>query len=263
MPKLYAFDLITKDNYRELWCFDSRSDSFMNESKNLPKGFSTPMGFWISASNKFPTGQIYEITISEPDDIAAKNRVKKLPNSITTKFGSNAVQTALDGDHALILAKKAVWDKVSPVLLLCLTQYWRCEWLHRQLNVLSQFARSNLSYASLPALFKPKKIKNIVTHDQLYRALAQDLPYFKGPLITPNQYCHTQSMVDIYQAFTEKLKINDWFTQIELRLETVSLVYDVIIEKYMHHKATCYEVGLETIIILILLLDLYLLYLCP
>ncbi len=256
---LFAFDLTTDPLYNELLGSCLIKTTEKNHHKNLPEGFCSPMGFWLSTVNAFPTAQgHFEIIISETDLPLSEMNETEVNQTVVFKQGTeDALTLRLSACHAYVVVKKTTWDRAQEAILLVITQYWRFSCIEKQLNQFSMESRKTLRYASKPTVIGLKKAERAVKNDTILRSLMQDMPSFEGPLVVATRYLSTQVAVNVYLELSKKLTMEDWAEQINGHLEAVSTTYEGITEKLFYHKGYLVEIVLEFIIVVILLLDLY------
>jgi uncharacterized Rmd1/YagE family protein len=88
------------------------------------------------------------------------------------------------------------------------------------------------------------------------RAAIVDLTYFQTPLTDPRGYLDAPRSARVYRHLAERIGLDDWSDSIDHRAEVVEGTFETITEKLYHLKSHAHDVVLETIIVVVLLVDI-------
>jgi hypothetical protein len=146
----------------------------------------------------------------------------------------------------------SAWDDAARPVLLAISQCWRFLQIDRELDDLDAWMHSH----SDGRRTRPARGGEIEPRLRRLRTLVSDLVSSEGPLTDPRGYFETPREARLYRAIIARVGLRAWRDRIDERVEVAEAAIEALVEERRHRQLLLYEVGLEVLIFLALLLDL-------
>lgn len=147
---------------------------------------------------------------------------------------------------------EAAWPHATGPVLLAISQCWRLLQIERELDELDDWIRGHPDGPTR----KPARRRDAVARMRRVRTLVSDLVSVEGPLTDPRGYFDSAVDARLYRAIAARIGFRAWRERLDERIEVAEAAIEALVEERRHRQLMVYEVGLELLILLALLLDL-------
>ena len=163
---------------------------------------------------------------------------------------------AIGRDRAYVGVDPGAWSTVAEPVLLAVSLCWRFSAIAEELDQLVSWSRDACRGRGGSWLQGRLRRGELGARLRTLRSLVLDLPGFEGPLIDPRGYFASLRAGRLFQALVKRLELDSWRALIDERVEIVEATLEALLEEQRHHDVLTYEIGLEVLIFLALLVDI-------